>query len=148
MVGRQVELGLLPVEAEGEPYLSLAFPAAGQFPRHQGREIVGEPAVGADEVGDAGRARLLLQLPARRVLQGLAVVDAPLRELPVVRRRRAGPAAEPDPPIGMEQHHADVRSVFGKVGHFLTVRAEAGASWKPLCSTSFAQDATFTSVTG
>jgi hypothetical protein len=56
-----------------------------------------------------------------------------LRELPVVRRRGAGPAAVPDPAIGVEQHDADVRTVEGKVdgrqgGYRRAMTAEAGAS--------------------
>ena len=75
------------------------------------------------------RAGLLGQLAPRGGLQVLAGVDAALRELPVVRARRAGAPAQPDPAVRVEQHDADVGPVVGEVGHHrLAVRAEAGAS--------------------
>jgi hypothetical protein len=51
-MGAQVELALLAVEAEGEPDLLLALPAApGLGPAVAFGEVVGDPAVGAPEVG-------------------------------------------------------------------------------------------------
>ena len=45
----------------------------------------------------------------------LAVIDAALGELPVVRAVRAGAAAIPDLALAVEQHDADVRAVAGEV---------------------------------
>src|SRR6185369_10040077 len=83
-VGGQVELRLLAVEAEGEPRLFLAAPVASGFRALQaGREVVGDPAVGAAEQADAAGAGLFGEFAAGGGFQVLAGVDAALRELPV-----------------------------------------------------------------
>jgi hypothetical protein len=67
--------------------------------------------VGAAKEGDAGRPGLLGQLPARGGLEVLARVDAALRELPVVRSGRIGPAAQPNAAVPMEEDDADVGAI-------------------------------------
>jgi hypothetical protein len=83
----------------------------------------------------AGRAdaRLLVQLAFGGAQQVLAVVNAALRKLPVVRRQRVAAAAVPDTAVGVEQDDADIGPIEGKVdgrqnGYRLAMTAEAGAS--------------------
>ena len=82
-----------------------------------GREVIGQPAVGAAEQGGGDDARLLGQLAAGGEIEVLAGVDAALRELPVIGLGGLEPAAQPHPAIGVEQHHSHVRAVGGQVSH-------------------------------
>jgi hypothetical protein len=79
-------------------------------------------------------AGLFVQLAFGGVEQALAVVDAALRELPVVRARGPGAAAVPDAPILVEEDNADIGTIEGKIenrqgGYLRAMTAEAGASW-------------------
>jgi hypothetical protein len=66
--------------------------------------------------------------------QVLAVIDAALWELPVVRGRSPGAATVPDAPILVEEDNADIGTIEGKIenrqgGYLRAMTAEAGASW-------------------
>src|SRR5690606_12007149 len=105
---------LLAGEAEGEPLLLLAPPVATRRRAHVGREVVGDPLLDFSQGLDRGDAGLLGQFATCGGLVILAVVDAALGELPVVRPRRAGAAAVPDAAVWMEQHDADVGAVLAE----------------------------------
>src|SRR5207302_6653842 len=131
-------------------------PAAQRLgPAVPGREVVGHPAVGAPEEGRSAGAGLLGEFAPGGGFKVFARVDAALRELPVMRPRRVGAAAQPDQPVRMEQDDADVRSIeFEVLGHppgFLAhwrVRAEAGARWNPRWASARDHCGTFSRITG
>ena len=114
-VGLKVDLGLVAGEAEGEPFLLLAREAARVLcAAVVGGEGVGDPFLGLRQQVDGDDAGLLGQFAAGGQFVVLAVIDAALGELPVVRTGRAGAAAVPDPAVGVEQDDADVGAVLAE----------------------------------
>jgi hypothetical protein len=91
------------------------------------------PLLGAAEHDGRAHAGFLAQFAAGGGLEVLAVIDAALRELPVVRRDGVAAAAVPDPAVAVEQDDADIGAIERKVrdgqdGYLRAITAEAGAS--------------------
>ena len=95
------------------------------------REVVVDPFFGAAEQAGRADAGLLVKFAPGGVQKVLAVVDAALGELPVVRGRGPGAAAVPDAAVGVKEDDADIGTMERKVrqGTYLrAMTAEAGAS--------------------
>jgi hypothetical protein len=91
------------------------------------------PLLGAPEQDHRTHAGLLAQFAAGGGLDVLALVDAALRELPVVRRRGVATPAVPDAAVAVEKDDADIGPIERKVrngqdGYLRAMTAEAGAS--------------------
>jgi len=134
-VAVQVDFALAAIEAEREPDLLLPLPALGRL-RAFGvrREVVVDPLFGAAQQTGRSYAGLFVQFAFGGDQQVLAVIDAALWELPVVRGRGPGAAAVPDAPILVEEDNADIGTIEGKIenrqgGYLRAMTAEAGASW-------------------
>jgi hypothetical protein len=128
----EVNLALVAFEAEGEPDLFLPDPAL-LVRRGVGWKVVSHPVLGAAERAGRAYAGLLAQLALGGGQQVLAVVDAALRELPIVWRRGRGAAAVPDAAVLVEKDDADIGTIEGKVDrgqddYLRAMTAEAGAS--------------------
>jgi molecular chaperone IbpA len=119
VVGRQIDLGFVAGEAEGEPLLLLTLETApGLGVVHGfGREVVQDPVVRPRQQFDRGDAGLLMQFAAGGRFQILARIDAALRELPVMRAGRSVPLAVPDQALAVEQHDPDIGPIGVEIGH-------------------------------
>jgi hypothetical protein len=137
VVAIQVNLALVAHKAQGEPDLFLPDPAL-LVRRGVGWKVVSHPFLGAAEQAGGADAGLLAQLAPGGVRKVLAVVDAALRELPIVRRRGLAAASVPDAAVLVEKDDADIGPIEGEVGwgqddwgqddYLRAMTAEAGAS--------------------
>jgi hypothetical protein len=130
LVAVQVDFALVALEAQGEPDLFLSDPTL-LVRRDVGWKIVSHPFLGAAEQAGRADAGLLAQFAPGGVLEILALVDAALRKLPVVRRDGVAAAAVPDAAVGVEQDDADIGTMERQVRQRTYLRAmtaEAGAS--------------------
>ena len=119
---------------------ALAFADAGTKAHDGGREVVGDPVLGAAQIVNGGDAGLFGELASRSGLVVLAGIDAALRPLPAAAVGDVGAAADPGQALGIEEDHADVGPMSGKgvvAGHVArrtperAAMDEAGASWMP-----------------
>src|SRR5579859_152852 len=105
----KIELAILALKTEGEPYLLLALPTVYSLGgAMSGGEIIGDPVIGSPKKTYAASAGFFRELTARRSLQLLARINTALRKLPVVGSRRADAATKPHAPVGVKQDDADV----------------------------------------
>src|SRR5262245_50662756 len=101
---RDVDFRILSGEAQRVPFLRLAAkPAFPRLPDNVARNVVAQPFRDFAELLDRADAGLLMELPQRRLVGVLALVDAALRHLPGMSGVHvlgpAAPLADEHPPV-------------------------------------------------